>query len=145
MSIRRPTKSEIAEFSMEYLRHKSQLKAIKKAFPSIADEKSTDALRSIAQKFYKKPDVQESIEQLRDIFNKKLEDDADYCVESIKTRLLNIYKQGIEKKIDSQGNMIPVSLQSAISALSEINKMAGNYSAEKTETDIKIEITKKII
>ena len=72
--------------------------------------------------------MQEYIEQLQNDVAKQLNLSQ---LKQIK-KLQKIYKAGMKKKIDANGNKVPINLASAVSALATINQMTGMDQVKKS-------------
>lgn len=131
MSQTKPTSAEATKYAESFILYGDKTKAFRAAFSqSKASAKTTNERASCFHKINK---VHTRIGELQGLFKSQAEEEFLLTAIEIKQHLVKVVDMGLNDKVDAQGNRIPVSLPSVISAISEINRMDGNHAPVKAE------------
>ena len=131
MSQTNPSEKELNTYALNYILTGEQSASWKKAFPKSKCKK--EGVYQKASNLHKNVKIQARIKELRKISKTQSEEEFEISSNEIKKKLIDIVESCLKEKFDRQANKIPISPQSAVSALSEINKMDGNHAAVKNE------------
>ena len=130
MSQANPSEKQCTDYAHNFILNGVKGKAFRAAFP---DAKCTEeTAHTKGCKLFKLSQIQSRIAQLQAISSQNSEKVFEITVEKIKTMLLSAAEKGLSDKVDQFGNVIPVNISGAVSALSEVNKMDGNHAPTKT-------------
>ena len=131
MSQANPSEKQCTDYAHNFILNGVKGKAFRAAFP---DAKCTEeTAHTKGCKLFKLSQIQSRIAQLQAISSQNSEKVFEITVEKIKTMLLSAAEKGLSDKVDQFGNVIPVNISGAVSALSEVNKMDGNHKPFKLE------------
>jgi hypothetical protein len=131
MSQNSPTDIEADKYAADFVLHGKQSKAWRHTFPD--SKASDDSVDQKASRFHKLDKVQSSIAKMQQVAADTVEEEFSISAADITKRLVDIADMGVQTKIDAQGNTIPINLNGAVSAYSEINRMNGNHATVKTD------------
>lgn len=115
-----------------YMIHGNMARAYREAYPNA--NKMTAERES--KRLFKRPHVARELELEREAERQEHKNKFGEIVR----KLEEVYEIGIDLKTDALGNHVPNSLNSAVAALSEINRMLGHHDTVKVENTIKGEI-----
>lgn len=145
MSQTSPTQKEANTYAREWLKDANQTRAWKKTFPK--SKAATGAARKNASNFHKMDIVKDAIRAHQQAALAKSCELFGTEAADMKQVGMQIIKEGLSKKMDSNGNWVPVDLAAAKAAMAEINRMEGNYPQADLPFDgsISVSITRKFV
>ena len=130
MSQANPSEKQCTDYAQHFILNGVMGDAFRAAFP---DAKCKDSgAHEKGCRLFKMDKIKTRISQLQAISSQNSEKVFEITVEKIKTMLLSAAEKGLSDKVDQFGNVIPVNIAGAVSALSEVNKMDGNHAPTKT-------------
>ena len=131
MSQANPSEKQCTDYAQHFILNGVMGDAFRAAFP---DAKCKDSgAHEKGCRLFKMDKIKTRISQLQAISSQNSEKVFEITVEKIKTMLLSAAEKGLSDKVDQFGNVIPVNISGAVSALSEVNKMDGNHKPFKLE------------
>ena len=131
MSQANPSEKQCTDYAQHFILNGVMGDAFRAAFPNAKCKDS--GAHEKGCRLFKMDKIKTRISQLQAISSQNSEKVFEITVEKIKTMLLSAAEKGLSDKVDQFGNVIPVNISGAVSALSEVNKMDGNHKPFKLE------------
>jgi len=143
MSQRKPTQVEIERFAKAIvLDGKTQADAFRAAFPESTANPHT--AQNVALGLSKLPEVRQRIEELKQEAKEESQRHFGATLQWKTQMLMKAVELGYSVRIDDKGNEIPNGIGAAVSAIAELNRMAGDHAPAKSEIKTKITGGKKL-